>query len=184
MVTSPTSLPDAELAAAVAAGDRTADAFLYERYSDRIFYLALSERCSREDAEDVRAETFLRVIHSLRDGKLRKPDSISSFIVGIALNVIREHKRQRVSESLTDTENEIRIMARGNHDGRTGGGRLILAAAARLKSVIGSFCGCITTKSCQRRDRPVAWHQGGAPAADQVARAEAISGSLRPAEGN
>jgi RNA polymerase sigma-70 factor (ECF subfamily) len=134
MVPSPTSLPDAELATAVAAGDRTADAFLYERYSDRIFYLALSERCSREDAEDVRAETFLRVIQALRDGKLRKPGSISSFIVGIALNVIREHNRQRVGESLTDTENEIpdhgspeTTMVEREE------GRLILAAAAQLK---------------------------------------------------
>jgi RNA polymerase sigma-70 factor (ECF subfamily) len=135
MVTTPTSLPDSELATGVAAGDRTAESSLYEKYSQRVFYLALSERCAREDAEDIRAETFLRVIQSLREGKLRKPGSLASFIVGIALNVIREHKRQRTAaEPLSESQDEIpdtyspetAIVNREE-------ARLILATAAQLK---------------------------------------------------
>ena len=104
----PTTSSDSELAAGVAGGDAAAESSLYEKYSERVFYLALSERCPREDAEDVRAETFLRVFQSLRAGKLRKPDSLASFIVGIALNVVREHRRQRAgAEALTELENEI-----------------------------------------------------------------------------
>ncbi|HEX3083251.1 MAG TPA: sigma factor, partial [Pyrinomonadaceae bacterium] len=78
MVTHAGSLPDSELANGVATGDDNAEALLYEKYSKRVLYLALSERCSRSDAEDVRAETFLRVIQALRAGKLRKPESLSS----------------------------------------------------------------------------------------------------------
>src|SRR5918998_817000 len=94
---------DGELVAGVAGGDAGAESSLYEKYSERVFYLALSERYSREDAEDIRAETFLRVLQSLREGKLRKPGSLASFIVGIALNVMREHRRQRAgTDALTD----------------------------------------------------------------------------------
>ncbi|HWS53644.1 MAG TPA: sigma-70 family RNA polymerase sigma factor [Pyrinomonadaceae bacterium] len=99
---------DSELAVGVAGGDAAAESSLYEKYSERVLYLALSERHSREDAEDIRAETFLRVLQALREGKLRKPDSLPSFIVGIALNVMREHRRQRAgTDALTDREEEI-----------------------------------------------------------------------------
>ncbi len=97
-----------ELVTSVAEGDVMAESALYEKYSERVFFLALSERFSRDDAEDIRAETFLRVLQALREGKLRKPDSLPSFVVGIALNVMREHRRQRAgTDSLTDREHEI-----------------------------------------------------------------------------
>jgi len=117
-------------------GTQRAEGGLYEKYSNRILYLALSERCSPDEAEDVRAETFLRVIQSLRDGKLQKPDSLASFIVGIALNVMREHRRQRSgTDALTERENEIDA---GQSPEETivdkEEARLIIACAAQLKS--------------------------------------------------
>ena len=93
MLESPAVAPDTELMTRLRQGDATAEAALYERYSSRVYFLALSELRSRDDAEDVRGETFLRVIQALRQDKLRKPESLSSFIVGIALNVVREHNR-------------------------------------------------------------------------------------------
>ena len=136
MATSATPLADSQLATSIAQGNRAAEGALYEKYSDRVFYLALSERCSRDEAEDVRAETFLRVIRSLRDGKLQKPDSLASFIVGIALNVMREQRRQRIgTDTLTDRENEI---DGGQSPEKTivdkEEARLIIACAAQLKS--------------------------------------------------
>ncbi len=88
-----TAVSDTELVTRIGQSDETAETALYEKYSSRVYFLALSELRSRDDAEDVRAETFLRVIQALRQDKLRKPESLSSFIVGIALNVIREHHR-------------------------------------------------------------------------------------------
>jgi RNA polymerase sigma-70 factor (ECF subfamily) len=106
---SPTpALPDHEIVARVAQGEEQAEALLYQKYSQRIVFLALSERHSLADAEDIRAETFLRVLQALRAGKLRKPGSLSSFIVGIALNVMREHNRYRANtDPLSERENEI-----------------------------------------------------------------------------
>lgn len=85
--------PDIELVSRIRQGDATAEAALYEKYSSRVYFLALSELRSRDDAEDVRAETFLRVIQALRQDKLRKPAALASFIVGFALNIIREQNR-------------------------------------------------------------------------------------------
>ena len=106
----PPSVPlaDSDLVSSVEQGDKLGESALYEKYSDRLYFLALSELHSREDAEDVRAETFLRVLLALRQGKLRKADSLSSFIVGIALNVIRESRRHKFgTEPLGDNELEI-----------------------------------------------------------------------------
>ena len=94
MANAVTSAADSDLVASIAEGDQAAESAFYEKYAERVFFLALSERWSREDAEDIRAETFLRVLQALRAGKLRKPGSLSSFIVGIALNVMREHRRR------------------------------------------------------------------------------------------
>jgi RNA polymerase sigma factor (sigma-70 family) len=96
------------LVTSIQQGDTTAEAALYEKFSQRIYFLALSELHSKDDAEDVRAETFLRVIQALRAGKLRNADSLPSFIVGFALNVIREHIRQKYkTDSLEDFEYDI-----------------------------------------------------------------------------
>jgi RNA polymerase sigma factor (sigma-70 family) len=86
-------------------GDSAAETVLYEKFSPRIYFLALSELHSKDDAEDVRAETFLRVIQALRDGKLRSADSLPSFVVGFALNIIREIVRHKYkTDSLEDYE--------------------------------------------------------------------------------
>lgn len=100
-----TTSPDVELVASIREGDSTAETALYERYSARVYFLALSELHSKEDAEDVRAETFLRVLQSLRQDQLRSPGSLGSFIVGTALNVIREQARRRYkTQSLDEIE--------------------------------------------------------------------------------
>lgn len=89
-------------------GDAEAEALLYEKFSARVYFTALSETHSKDDAEDIRAETFLRVIQALRQDKLRSADSLPSFIVGFTLNVIREHIRQKYrADSLEDYDYDI-----------------------------------------------------------------------------
>lgn len=86
---------DAALTAQIQRGENSAEAALYEKYSARVYYLALSELRSVPDAEDVRTETFVRVIQAVRNGQVRTPESLASFIVGTAHNIIREGFRQR-----------------------------------------------------------------------------------------
>ncbi len=89
------STEDAALAGQIQRGENSAEAALYEKYSARVYYLALSELRSPADAEDVRTETFMRVIQAVRKGQMHTPESLVSFIVGTAHNVIREGFRQR-----------------------------------------------------------------------------------------
>ncbi len=97
-----------ELVTRIRQGEADAEAALYDKFSARVYFTALSETHSKEDAEDIRAETFLRVIQALRQGKLRTADSLPSFIVGITLNVIREHIRQKYrADSLEDYEYDV-----------------------------------------------------------------------------
>lgn len=97
-----------ELVVRIRQGDAEAEALLYEKFSSRVYFTALSETHSKDDAEDIKAETFLRVILALRQDKLRSADSLPSFIVGFTLNVIREHIRQKYrADSLEDYEYDV-----------------------------------------------------------------------------
>jgi len=103
---------DSDLVVSVEQGDQFAEDQIYRKYSERLYFLALSELHSREDAEDVRSETFIRVIQAVRQGKLLKPESLGSFVVGIALNVIRELRRQRFgTESLDENDANFAVEA-------------------------------------------------------------------------
>lgn len=105
---SPQSLSNQEIVSRIGQSDADAEIELYEKFSARVYFTALSETHSKEDAEDIRAETFLRVIQALRADKLRSAEALPSFIVGITLNVVREHIRQKYrADSLEDYEYDI-----------------------------------------------------------------------------
>jgi RNA polymerase sigma-70 factor, ECF subfamily len=95
MVPNAPTLSDADLMESVRHGDEPAEAALYERYSKRVYYLALKELRSREDSEDAQTETFLRVLQAIRGDRVRSHEALASFILGTAHNVIREIARKR-----------------------------------------------------------------------------------------
>ena len=86
-VLSPT---DTELVTSIQNGHSEAETALYEKYSAKVYYLALRESKSPPDAEDVRAETFLRVIQAVRGNQVRSPEALPAFILGVTRNVLRE----------------------------------------------------------------------------------------------
>jgi len=63
---------------------------LFNKYSARVYYLALRQLGSSADAEDVRAEPFLRVLRAIQNQQVRSPDALGSFVLGTARNVILE----------------------------------------------------------------------------------------------
>ncbi|SPF54137.1 putative RNA polymerase, sigma-24 subunit, ECF subfamily [Candidatus Sulfopaludibacter sp. SbA4] len=81
---------DADLVQGLLNGVDSAGTGLFEKYSGRVYYLALRELRSHADAQDVRSETFLRVFRAIQNQQLRAPDALASFILGIARNVIME----------------------------------------------------------------------------------------------
>lgn len=91
----PATPTDGDLARAVARGDGTAEAALYERFAGRVYYLARRELRSGDLADEARSETFLRVLQALRQGRLRSADSLAGFVLHTARNVVHEMIRVR-----------------------------------------------------------------------------------------
>ncbi|HXF06639.1 MAG TPA: sigma factor [Blastocatellia bacterium] len=63
---------------------------MYEKYSVQVYYLAPGELGSPHDAEEARAETFLRVIRAIRQGQLHSPEALASFLLTTAYHVVQE----------------------------------------------------------------------------------------------
>ena len=81
---------DTQLIASIQSGQADSVAALYEKYSAKVYYLALRESKSPQDAEDVRGETFLRVLQAIRDDRVRSTASLPAFIIGVTRNVLNE----------------------------------------------------------------------------------------------
>ena len=94
---------DAELVANIQSGQSESEAALYEKFSAKVYYLALRESRSPHDAEDVRAETFLRVIQAIRGSQVRSAASLPGFILGVTRNVLRELyvRRTQTAEAIS-----------------------------------------------------------------------------------
>jgi RNA polymerase sigma-70 factor (ECF subfamily) len=89
---------EADLVAKIQGGQTEAEAELYEKYSARVYYLALRQTRSPQDAEDVRTETFIRVLQAIRGNQLRSASSIAAFILGTTRNVLHEFMRRYQAE--------------------------------------------------------------------------------------
>lgn len=84
---------DRELVLALLARDSNAPVITYRRFAPRIFGVVQHSLGPGVDAEDLTQDIFLRVfarVHTLRD-----PDAFSSFVLSVALRVIKRQLRQR-----------------------------------------------------------------------------------------
>ena len=60
-------------------------------------------RSSCHDAEDVRAESFLRVLLAIRGNQVRSPAALPGFIIGVTRNVLRElYARRNQTDAAAD----------------------------------------------------------------------------------
>jgi RNA polymerase sigma-70 factor (ECF subfamily) len=103
-----TRLPDWDLIASARRGDMDAFAELVRRYERPVVHFCQRMIGSREDAEDIAQESFVRVYRYL--GRLRPEAKFSTLLFGIArnlaLNFIRDAGRRGrgVTHSLTTEE--------------------------------------------------------------------------------
>lgn len=84
--------PDEILVAATVRGDRDAYRTLVERYQGRIFSMALDILKSREDAEDVTQESFVKAFLSLN--KFKGQSSFYTWLYRIAFNMAIDVRRK------------------------------------------------------------------------------------------
>jgi RNA polymerase sigma-70 factor (ECF subfamily) len=94
---------DADLAARVAAGDREAEAELFRRLGPRVRLYGLRHLRNRAAADDLVQDVMLLTFDGLRDGKVREPERLASYVLGTCRRVVaaqwREgQRRQRILE--------------------------------------------------------------------------------------
>ncbi len=82
---------DRELVSATLAGDRTAFRVIVERHGTIVLAYLIRHTGSAAVAEDLAQEVFLAAYQHL--GRLRDPDTLRSWLVGIGRNKVREWRR-------------------------------------------------------------------------------------------
>jgi RNA polymerase sigma-70 factor, ECF subfamily len=91
---------DSFLAAAALAGDEQAFAKLYDKYGEKIFRFFAWRARSREEAQDLTAEVFLKVWQYIaRDRK--KVENFQALLYRIAANMLADYYRDKRSERET-----------------------------------------------------------------------------------
>src|ERR1700684_61100 len=96
------------------AGDAHIEGHFVNYFSELIRLKLRSRLYSREAMEDVRQETFMRVLTLLRgEGGLRQPDRLGSFVNSVCNHVLFEHYRsQKRTEAAIDKEVEATTAGR------------------------------------------------------------------------
>jgi RNA polymerase sigma factor (sigma-70 family) len=96
--------PDyASLVRRIIAGDATAETELVALYKDRILHIILRITNNTSLVEDFSQDTFLIVITKIKNGDVKKPESLGSFVASVARNHAIEQMRvirRRASEDL------------------------------------------------------------------------------------
>ena len=88
-----TQLSDREIVDGVLNRDSRAAAVLYDRYSDHVNRLVWRILGGDEEHDDVVQQVFLNALGSM--GKLRDPEALEGWLVGITINTVRREIRGR-----------------------------------------------------------------------------------------
>ena len=90
-------------------GDKTASAELYEKMYDKLYFFALKNVRSKDDAEDIVQEAFMKALESLSE--LNSSESFSGWIYSVTYNLcidkMRGGKRVARFETEDDRDNAI-----------------------------------------------------------------------------
>ena len=105
---------DASYVEKLRAGDAHIEGHFVNYFSELIGLKLRSRLNSKEAIEDVRQETFMRVLTLLRGkGGLRQPDRLGPFVNSVCNHVLFEHYRsQKRTEATIDDEVEATIAGR------------------------------------------------------------------------
>ncbi len=108
---------DAEIIAMVLNGDKQSYALLVDAYKGPIFNLAYRMTGSREDADDLTQETFIRAYQNLH--RFDQSKKFFTWIYTIGINLIRNHlkKKERKVAHLTEVDSSLKQQRNGEGEG-------------------------------------------------------------------
>jgi RNA polymerase sigma factor (sigma-70 family) len=82
------------LARRIEQGDREAETELARQFYVRVRPMASVQLRWSDAAVDIAQETIVQALEALRAGRLREPEKLPAFVLGIARNLINNHKRK------------------------------------------------------------------------------------------
>lgn len=92
-------------------GNNSAFDVLLERYKDRLYYYIFFIVRSRELAEDIFQETFVKAIVTLQQGRYQSDGKFSAWITRIAHNLVIDQFRQERNENvISNDESEVDLL--------------------------------------------------------------------------
>jgi|SRR5215469_3105812 len=98
---------DAEYVRQLAEGDPSVERHFTSYFGDLIRIKLRRRGWSTHDVEDIRQETFLRVLQKLRRGELLQPERLGAFVNSVCNNIVLEWYRTRTRNRGADpAENE------------------------------------------------------------------------------
>lgn len=110
---------DRELVARIQSGDYEAENRLSAKYNERILLLARQRKLPiSQDAEDVSQETMLAVLNAVRQGQIREPENVFSYISRVCSNKAVDILKRRKKEIPFDEATEEEILTSGTEDER------------------------------------------------------------------
>ncbi len=109
-------MSDEQLIEKILSGNREAFRLLMEKYQQRVFHVAMGFVHSRQDAEDITQEVFIRVFRSLESFK--EQSLFSTWLYRITLNCSINHvKKNKRRNFLTDAgEGLMSLFNRGDEE--------------------------------------------------------------------
>ena len=84
---------DAEYVDRLTAGDPAIERHFHEYFGELIFIKLRSRKYAREAIEDIRQETFLRVVQAIRRKAIQDPRRIGAYVNTVCNHVAQEYRR-------------------------------------------------------------------------------------------
>lgn len=170
-----TSAGDADLALRVATGDREAEAELYRRLAPRVRLYGLRHLRDTAAADDLAQDVLLMTFGSLREGAVREPERLASYVLGTCRRVVAGWRR--------GAQRRERILERHGQElvpAAEAGPRLDLDRLARCLTALSERERTITVLSfyADRRSEEIGAELGLSPGNVRVVRHRAL-GRLR-----
>ncbi len=95
----------AQLVARIQSGDAQAEHELVERYRRPIGAMLRQRLSQHADVEDFVQDTLSLALGKIRDGQVREPDKLGSFLMSMARNLVTEHFR-RLQRRRTEADSD------------------------------------------------------------------------------
>src|SRR5437763_1259534 len=86
----------------MAAGDPETERHFTAYFSELVLIKLRSRQYSRQAIEDIRQETFLRVVQAIRRNSIREPERIGAYVNSVCNNVVLEFRRSEAKVILTE----------------------------------------------------------------------------------